>query len=128
MSKKVDSDEPTFEHAVPVLSVVDVVQAVEYYRVVLGFNPDWTWGEPPLMASVTRGSVELHLAKRGAAGPPGVSTVYVFLSGIDKYYAECRTKSAKILNDLANQAYGMREFDVEDPDGNNLCFGEQTAC
>lgn len=35
-----------------------------------------------------------------------------------------RQRGAKILNKIADQEYGMRDFDVADPDGNNLCFGE----
>ncbi|MFQ5658539.1 MAG: glyoxalase superfamily protein [Candidatus Methylomirabilales bacterium] len=112
------------ENAVPVLSVENVTEAVAYYRNVLGFAAGWTWGNPPTMANVCRDRVEINLATRGTAGPQGASCVYFHVKGIDDYFAECVRRGARILSEIADQEYGMRDFDVVDPDGNTLCFGE----
>ena len=41
-----------FEAAVPVLSVNELKEALQYYQEVLGFQIGWQWGEPPTIGSV----------------------------------------------------------------------------
>lgn len=117
----------TLEQAVPVLAVDDVDLAIVYYREALGFAFGWKWGDPPTMASVCRDRVEVQLAKRGCAGSKGPACIYLFVNDIDEFYAECKRRGARILHEVADREYGMRDFDVEDPGGNNLCFGEPTV-
>ena len=50
--------EAVLEAAVPILSVADVSEALDYYGRVLGFQVGWTWGEPVHLASVCRNRVE----------------------------------------------------------------------
>jgi hypothetical protein len=50
---------------------------------------------------------------------------YVQLHGVDAYYAELRARNLEV-RDLGDRAYGMRDFEVVDPNGNRLAFGEPT--
>ena len=63
------------EAAVPILSVIDLSEALEYYQSVLGFQVEWKWGEPPRLASVCRDRVELNLSQSPEAKPEGFKSV-----------------------------------------------------
>jgi uncharacterized glyoxalase superfamily protein PhnB len=110
--------------AVPVLSVDDLVAALDYYRRVLGFGQNWIWGDPPELASVCRDRIELNLAQRGKLGPAGASQVYLQLIGIDAIWDELTRAGATIETPIADRVYGMRDFSVRDESGNRIDFGE----
>jgi hypothetical protein len=44
-----------------ILAVSDVVATTRYYRDVLGFADEWTWGEPPDFGGVRWGKVGVML-------------------------------------------------------------------
>ena len=55
----------------PSLPVEDVVSAVEFYTKKLGFRLGFMWGDPPEMASVNPGEVQVFL-ERGTPNPEGL--------------------------------------------------------
>jgi len=52
--------------------------------------------------------------------------INVFVSDVDALYEELKGREAKLLNAPKDYAYGMRDFDAVDLDGNQLCFGMQS--
>jgi len=48
---------------------------------------------------------------------------YIQVSGVDAYYSELKARGVN-LGDLGTREYGMRDFEVIDPNGNRLAFGE----
>ena len=48
---------------------------------------------------------------------------YIRIKGVDAYYAGLQQRAADIGN-IGDRDYGMRDFEVIDPDGNRLAFGE----
>ncbi|QPF75809.1 hypothetical protein G8A07_24790 [Roseateles sp. DAIF2] len=115
------------ESVSPILTVHDLAQAIEFYRRVLGFDLAWSWGEPAEMAAVCRGKVELTLvtAQRADVKPAGASHIYIGVSGIDAYYAQIEQRSgAAILVPIGDRPYGMRDFRIADPSGNELSIGQ----
>jgi uncharacterized glyoxalase superfamily protein PhnB len=110
--------------AVPVLSVDDLVGALDWYRRVLGFEKNWIWGDPPVLASVCRDRVELNLAQRGQLGPAGASQIYLQLIGIDAIWELVRSAGAKVKAEIDDRVYGMRDFSIYDESGNVLDLGE----
>ena len=46
---------------------------------------------------------------------------------MDDFYRELRSRGAETLNEPKDYPYGMRDFDVNDIDGNQLCFGMAVA-
>ena len=52
----------------PGLPVPDVLAAAEFYTNKLGFSLGFTWGDPPAMAAVNLGDVQVFL-ERGTVGP-----------------------------------------------------------
>jgi len=117
---------PKLEAAVPILPVSDLSEALDYYQRVLGFDVEWKWGEPPYLASVCRDHVEVNLSLSSEPAP-APSKVYFQMAGVDTYYSKLTQAGAKVAVPLADRPYGMRDFRIVDPSGNELSFGEATA-
>jgi uncharacterized glyoxalase superfamily protein PhnB len=43
---------------------------------------------------------------------------------IDKYYNELKDKGVKIVVDIKDEPYGIRDFGIEDIDGYKLTFNQ----
>jgi catechol 2,3-dioxygenase-like lactoylglutathione lyase family enzyme len=52
----------------PILAVRDVLAAADFYTKELGFSLGFTWGNPPTMAGVNLGHVQMFL-EQGHASP-----------------------------------------------------------
>jgi uncharacterized glyoxalase superfamily protein PhnB len=113
--------------AAPVLVVEDIIRSTEHYRDVLGFRIGFIYGEPPYYAGVERDAVVIHLqAARETKRQPGHGAVNIFVTGVDELYRELKARGARTLNEPKDYPYGMRDFDVNDLDGNQLCFGMES--
>ena len=117
-----DAAKPRFEAVTPRIPVQDIEESLTFYRNQLGFDLGWTWGTPATHANVCRDSISLDLIAVPAERR-GTAMAYIQVSGVDAYYAELRARGVS-LGDLGNRAYGMRDFEVSDPNGNRLAFGE----
>jgi catechol 2,3-dioxygenase-like lactoylglutathione lyase family enzyme len=129
---------PKSWQASPVLGVRDVRQAAEYYRDVLGFSLDPVDGvfQPSpgeaggVYAIVKRGGVWIHFQIRRGELPrrtrqPHERDVYLYVDQLDRVHEDLLTRGAIITQGPRLAAYGIREFDVEDPNGYRLTFGER---
>ena len=112
------------ESVTPIFSVENLAEALAYYQRVFGFAIAWTWGEPPYLACVCRDQVEVNLGERGKAGPPGPSRAYFRMRGIDAYYEQLCAADVTVAVPIDDRPYGLRDFGVRDPSGNELDFGE----
>lgn len=120
-------DSTKFEAAVPILTVANVVEAIQYYERVLGFQTGWIHGDPPQLASVFRDKVELNLRQRQPNDQGFGSKVYFELSEVDSLFEHIQSCGADVTEPLADRAYGMRDFSLRDPSGNELGFGKSTV-
>jgi uncharacterized glyoxalase superfamily protein PhnB len=57
---------------------------------------------------------------------PGHGAVNVFVTDVDALHQEFKSRGARILSEPKDYLYGMRDFDVNDLDGNHLCFGMES--
>lgn len=114
----------SIDSVTPNFSVENLAEALEYYQRVFGFAIAWTWGEPAYLASVCRDQVDLMLGERGKAGPPGTARTYFRMHGVDAYYEQLRAAGATVAVEIGDRPYGLRDFCVRDPSGNELDFGE----
>jgi len=113
--------------AATVFVVQDVLRSVEHYRDVLGFHPEFTYGQPTFYAGVERDGVVIHLqAASETKRQPGHGAVNVFVTDVDALYQELKARCARTLNEPKDYPYGMRDFDITDLDGNQLCFGMES--
>jgi predicted enzyme related to lactoylglutathione lyase len=116
-----------FNSVSPILTVNDLSQAIEFYQRTLGFDLAWSWGTPPEIAAVCRENVEITLTQRRDAKPVGGSHIYLGISGIDAYYANVEQNGVTIVVPIDDRAYGMRDFRIADPSGNELSIGQAIA-
>lgn len=108
----------------PVLSVKDLDSALRFYTEVLGFQEDFRFGE---YAGIRYGDVRIHISRfdNPNSKEPGAGSVYIYCDEIDTYHSAILDRGANIEAPPENQSYGMRDFIVHDPDGNQLCFGTE---
>jgi catechol 2,3-dioxygenase-like lactoylglutathione lyase family enzyme len=117
-----DTTTPKFEAVSPRIPVQDVEELLAFYVGELGFELRWKWGEPATHASVCRNEVSFDLISV-PAGRQGTAMAYVQVSGVDAYHAELRARGVQV-SAVDNHPYGMRDFEVVDPCGNRIAFGQ----
>ena len=122
----------------PMLNVSDIERSLDFYQKVAGFElaspreavERWRW------AWIKSGACELMLSESG--GPAirvdqldpsedeGWPAIYYFYPGdVVALHAEVKRKAIPV-SDLRVTFYGMKEFEVRDPDGHILWFGQST--
>jgi len=109
----------TIAQPVPELPVVDVERAQQYYRDVLGFEIGWLYPGSDI-GSVSRGNVAIFFRRRQEAFEPVVH--WIFAATIDATFAELQSSGAKIVEPLEKKPWGLRQFTIEDLDGNRFYF------
>jgi uncharacterized glyoxalase superfamily protein PhnB len=113
----------------PVFLVDDVVATANFYRDTFGFHYERFWGDPPSFCMVKRfGGILMLTEKPGAMRPNHLADgqsidAYLWVDDVDALYAELKANGAKIVRELRDEPYGMRDFDVEDCNGYRLAFG-----
>jgi uncharacterized glyoxalase superfamily protein PhnB len=116
---------PEFEAITPRLPVPDVEEALAFYIGQLGFALGWKWGTPVTHANACRDAVSVDLVAT-RDGRTGTARVDIQVRGVDAYFAELKERNVE-LTELADRPYGMRDFELVDPFGNRLAFGEPTS-
>jgi catechol 2,3-dioxygenase-like lactoylglutathione lyase family enzyme len=103
------------------LPVSDVLAAADFYTKKLGFWQSFTWGDPPTMAGVNLGDVQIFLEK-GTPNPRGCS-VYFVVGDADELYEFQRANGVEIVEPPGDRHYGLRDYRVRDLHGYLLAFG-----
>jgi catechol 2,3-dioxygenase-like lactoylglutathione lyase family enzyme len=115
---------PMMVGAAAVFTVRDITASRDHFRDVLGFDITFEWGTPLHYVCMCRDEVQLHLlSAAGTKRPPGNSGLCIFVRDVDAVYEELKARGANILKPPQTWPYGMREFDVLDPDGNQITYG-----
>jgi catechol 2,3-dioxygenase-like lactoylglutathione lyase family enzyme len=114
-----------FECVIPILNVKNFAASMDYYVNKLGFSKKWDWGSPPTFGCVTRGKIELFFCE-GAQGQPG-TWMSIFMDDVDALYDEYKSRGAIIRQPPTNMPWGVREMNVEDPDGHRFRMGSDST-
>jgi predicted enzyme related to lactoylglutathione lyase len=104
---------------VPELPVADVERAQQHYRDALGFEIGWLYPGKEIGA-VSRDGVAIFFRKREPPFEPAVHWVYA--EDIDSSYQELKSLGANIVDPLETKPWGLRQFTVQDLDGNLFYF------
>lgn len=104
---------------VPELPVEDVERAQEYYRDILGFEIGWLYPGKEIGA-VARGDVVIFFRKTQAPFAPAVH--WVSADDVEQSYSELKASGANIVEPLEQKPWGLRQFTVDDLDGNRFYF------
>jgi uncharacterized glyoxalase superfamily protein PhnB/ribosomal protein S18 acetylase RimI-like enzyme len=111
----------------PVLPVSDILRTIRFYRDTLGFESEWTWGEPPVHAGVRWNNIQLMFHKNeDPAKPIGPHAHYLFVDDVQNLHAQHMSRGVKFESDIANQPWGVCEYSLRDPDGHRLTFAGPT--
>lgn len=122
-----DSQQPSFSHAEPVLSVHNVAETIKYWQHVLGFPNQWTWGDPP-----THGGVSWHGAFVQFSHNPTLAaaqhghSMWVRVRNIELLYQIHQNNQAEITMPLSKQIYGLTEYVIKDNNGYYITFAAPT--
>ena len=106
-------------HPTPELPVADVELAQQHYRDALGFEIGWLYPGGDIGA-VSRDNVAIFFRRRVRPFEPAVH--WVFAADIDATYDELRSRGARIVDPLEQKPWGLRQFTLEDIDGNRFYF------
>jgi len=118
----------------PLLAVRNVKETIEFYNDILGFETGMIFPDEnnPEYADLSKDGmvIMLILAKNMGIGSDeklGVGVnLYMEIDGdIDEYYAELKNKSVKIVYDINDEHFGVRDFAIEDIDGYQLTFNKR---
>ncbi|MGV3617762.1 MAG: bleomycin resistance protein [Fimbriimonas sp.] len=115
---------PELKVVSPVLVVSDVAASIEFFQSKLGFGKMFAFGAPVEYGAMERGEVQIHLTRDYSRGRVGKGSCYVSLYGVDALHEELQAKEVPITEAIGDRPYGMRDFYVEDLDGNTIGFGE----
>lgn len=118
------AENPMMVGAATVFVVADIAKSAAHYCDVLGFTITFEYGEPIFYVCLCRDDVALHLLGAGQTKrQAGHGGVCVFVRDVDAVHTELAARGAKVVKPPEDYAYGMRDFDVLDLDGNQLTFG-----
>ena len=104
---------------VPELPVKDVEKAQEYYRDFLGYKIEWLYPGKNIGA-VSNGATAIFFRQRLQNFEPAIHWVYC--DDVDASYRQLKEKGAIIPDDIADMPWGLRQFTVQDLDGNLFYF------
>ena len=118
----------TTVRAMPVIQVSDVPNSIQFYR-RLGFASHGEWvgddGSGDVFFSIVqRGDVTIGLQL--LRGPLRVNThwaAYIYVSNAEALHTEFEAEGLEPTR-LEARPYGCRDFDIADPDGHLIAFGE----
>jgi uncharacterized glyoxalase superfamily protein PhnB/GNAT superfamily N-acetyltransferase len=102
----------------------DIEATISYYKNVLGFESSWTWGEPPNFGGASMGGVSLMFCLQ----PDLAKNVrghqhWIKVDDADELFQKHKENGAKVVQELENKPWGVREYVVEDLNGYYLRFG-----
>jgi uncharacterized glyoxalase superfamily protein PhnB len=118
----------------PIFCVQDVSASIAYYEQCLGFTKRWEHGgETVIIAQVGRDGLDIILDASSVlpkpAGPSVLSMSLRDATKLDALYEELSERGAKIRTTPFQAVWqeDVRQFEVEDLDGNVLMFWGEKA-
>jgi uncharacterized glyoxalase superfamily protein PhnB len=93
---------------------------VAHYRDVLGFSVNYQQHDLGVM---DRDVARLLLIAR-TTRHTGIGSCYIYVRDADALHAELVAKGANVQGEPVSRPWGLREFRVLDPEGNQLTFGQ----
>ena len=117
----------------PTLAVRNMKQTIQFYRDSLGFKIGMAFPDldnPEYVDSSKDGMVIMFVPAENmginAEEKLGIGVnLYMQIDGdIDEYYSELEDKGVKVVVDIKDEPYGIRDFTVEDINGYRLTFNQ----
>ena len=121
-SSKSESSTATNE-VIPILRVKSAAASVKWYA-QLGFKQEWEHRfQPdfPAFVEISNGSMLLFLSEHTGDASPD-TLVFLRVADVDSFVADLPGAAEKIED---SEGIGMRDVEVEDPDGNRIRIGSR---
>jgi catechol 2,3-dioxygenase-like lactoylglutathione lyase family enzyme len=115
------TDPEQFYQGAPLLTVPDVMAAVDHYQRLLGFQADAD-AVTADYGVVWRDNAAVHFAL-GADVPTGVR-IFFWVRDVDRLYAEVQARGVRQLQPIGTRPYHVRDFSIRDLNGIELVFGQ----
>lgn len=120
----------TGHRSMPVLPCLDVEAMVAFYRDKLGFELANFWkadGELMAFAILSMGRITLALQHAPDFKPFNGWSAYLYVGDARALAKRAAHAGAEIRTEPHETFYGMIEFDVKDPEGHVLAFGQDLS-
>jgi catechol 2,3-dioxygenase-like lactoylglutathione lyase family enzyme len=107
-----------------VFHVSDLDKSLDFYTNILGFELDFKFGEPATYAGLSFGDVRIHLSSSYPyKNNTGHGSIYLSFSSVDDIYHQLLKDKVEFYSHIETREYGMRDFAIKDPDGNQIGYG-----
>lgn len=119
----------TIHSAVPVIATDDIQKSLSYYADVLGFERDYTYGEPPVFAGVKSGDVEIYFTyspeySNLIKNKNLIPEIFIWVTEASGLFQQHVAKGAEIFEDISDRPWGARQYVVKDINGYHLKFAQ----
>lgn len=110
------------------LQARDILETVAFYRDVLGFRVEATWGpnDAPIGCILDHGDVHLLFHREEGSTPQMSGVIVIEVEGVVALHERVKD-AAEVVWGPEVYSYGMREFAIRDPNGYQLAFCERTT-
>lgn len=117
---------PEFESAIPVLRSSDYPRSRHFFADLLGFAIAEEGGDPPRFGIFKRGRAVVFVNAWDSLPAEEKSgwDIYLHVSDLEGLHKTFSASTELDPGGIRDTVYGMREFELKDPDGNILCFGQ----
>jgi len=103
-----------FNQPIPELPVSNLEKAQAYYTSILSFQLEWEF--PNEICGLSNGETALFLRQRKGSFEP--CFLWVSVDNADASFDALSDAGAKITEDVKTKPWGLRQFTLEDLDGN----------
>lgn len=111
-----------------VFHVSSFAKSLEFYTRILGFAIDFKFGSPETYAGLSWKGVHLHISSSYPyKNNTGHGNVYFHCGDIDQLYEKLADAGVEFYSRIGDREYGMRDFAIKDPDGNQIGYGASLA-
>lgn len=115
--------------AVPVIATDDIQKSITYYTEVLGFDLDFTYGNPHVFAGVKSGEVEIYFthdpAYSGIIKEKNLHPeIFIWVSEATSLFQRHVAKGAELFEPLSDRPWGARQYVLRDINGYHLKFAQ----
>lgn len=114
-----------FSHSASVFHVTHIGESIDFYTKLLPFDLTFSWGNPIAYAVLKKGGVSIHLTTPVGKDLKEIksSHIYIFVYDVDSIFNLCKNNGINIISQPDHRDYNMKDFDILDPDGNIITFG-----
>lgn len=117
----------------PMLSVASIQKTLDFYKDILDFDIIDQFEEDGSIkwACIESGDIEMMFSQQSESAKSNPSkkkgiVLYFYVEDVQELHSNLRNKGYETA-DLRVTIYGMREFQLEDPDGYELWLAEPTT-